>query len=710
MSWFPSRMLKADIIVPTVHRDAVISAIYREGIVELKDLRRQGEGYKELVERPEANPKLEELDKIGARLSSMLQIMAKTNKPWVGGIGSLFTIKPDNRVKVREKGLEELLREAARTLEILEKPLFSADKKLEELNHKIEVLSARKRALELVDKMGVGLVFIKKSYFTFTVVGTTPDPEKLREAISPYSAIMESAEVEKGQHVALITGLRKEEGELMAQIKSAGFFALDIGEGGRRADRELGKNVGMLESLEKQRGEILGSIEDLKKKHSWKVLAISEQLQIESSKASSVQKMGKTQSTHLMSTWCPEKDGKRLEGLVKKASNGTGAVYFQEPDGEDPPSKTGNPRWAGPFVPLTEMFGTPGYFEVDPTKIIAPIFIIFFGLMLGDALYGLIITITAVFLYRGSPKYGDGMRAFTIVLIFAGLSTIFFGIIQGGYFGPLISDQPNLAQLMGFNPPTLLDAMQDPITLLVISLIIGLTYINLGLFLAAAERAKRGDLKAIAVQQLPWWLLQPAAFILLGGGLFAWWTFSPEQEMAAWLMTIGGMVLLFIDKKGLFFFDITGFIGSFLSFARLLALGLATAGIALTINVIVGLVAGVSLEVGEASYVLLAAGAGLLAFGAYKRNAILGLVGFVVLAFGATAVLNMTHLFFLGLASFMFIVAHLINCGLQALGSFVHSLRLQYVEFFGFFFEGTGRAFKPFAPERKHTILMEERK
>ncbi len=712
MSWFPCRMVRADILVANHHRDRMLSTLNAEGLVELRDVKRDEVDGKELLDRPQTHSSLAELEETCSRLSKAIQVMSRTVPPWKGGIGSLFTPKPDNRIEVRPLLPRAVMDGASKLLKSIEGPLLEAEKSYEELEQKIESLKARYHSVSLMQDLGVDLSLLTRSGFTFVTVGTTPDPEKIREAISPFNAIMDSALAGKAQHVALVLGLRREEAKLMPLLRNAGFYPMVLGRAAGRPKEEMARMEAVLKKLEKAREEVLDTVRKIKDSVFLRTYALREEVEIEIEKASAVQKLGCTESAHLISTWCPKKAVKRLEGLVEKATENTGALYIAEPEeGEKPPSLMANPRWSRPFQSLTEMYGTPGYMEIDPTKIIAPVFILFFGLMLGDVFYGLIMTITAVFLYRGSKKYGDGLRSFNLILICAGLSTIFFGLIQGGYLGPVMVDAggsatyPNLVQLFGLAPSAPLNAMEDPISLLVIALLVGLAYINVALFLGAVQNIKRREYKEILFQQLPWWLLQPASFVLLGAGLFGWWTFSSQVELVAWVFTLFGLLLLFVDKKGLFFFEITGFIGNFLSFARLLALGLATAGIALTINVIITLISHVTLDLGVASFPVFGAGIALLAVGMYKHNKLFLLAGGLVGVFGVTAILGVTSLFFLAVSAFMYIVAHVLNCALQALGAFVHSLRLQYVEFFGLFYEGTGKPFRPFTPKREHTIL-----
>jgi V/A-type H+-transporting ATPase subunit I len=210
------------------------------------------------------------------------------------------------------------------------------------------------------------------------------------------------------------------------------------------------------------------------------------------------------------------------------------------------------------------------------------------------------------------------------------------------------------AELLGFKLPY--DPIRDPVLLLQIALILGVSYIMMSIIAAAGHNLKYRNFKDFFIVQFPWFLLVPCGLILIFVGFFKY-SFDPVIMYLSYISVLVGLVLLIIDKKMLFFFELTGYLGDTLSFARLLALGLATAGIAMTINII-----------GELMVPI--------------HPAMVALV--IVLLF----------------------VGHLINFVLQALGAGIHSLRLQYVEFFGRCYEGGGEQYKPF--RAKHIVTKLE--
>ncbi|NIA10228.1 MAG: hypothetical protein GWP10_11020 [Nitrospiraceae bacterium] len=209
------------------------------------------------------------------------------------------------------------------------------------------------------------------------------------------------------------------------------------------------------------------------------------------------------------------------------------------------------------------------------------------------------------------------------------------------------------AEIMGAHFP--IDALHKPLTILVLTLMIGLAHLNMGFILGMYQNYKRGDVKAIFKEQISWFLLQIGGGVLIGKYLFHMGGFSSLIIDISILFTIIGLVALVREKGAMGLFDVTGYIGDWLSYARLLALGLATAGMALAFNIVAEL-----------------------------TPTIVPYVGIVFVPI-------------------ILVFAHFANLLIQSLGAAIHSLRLQYVEFFGRFYEGGGRKFVPFQIRRKYT-------
>ena len=260
------------------------------------------------------------------------------------------------------------------------------------------------------------------------------------------------------------------------------------------------------------------------------------------------------------------------------------------------------------------------------------------------------------------------IRSWSIMGIFLGLVTTIIGFLTNSFFGNFIQmffygdGSLPLYELNLFGIELPANPIKDPLTILTIALIFGLVHLNIGIILGIIQAYKRRNFKEMLTHRFCWIPLQ------IGGGLLIG-NFILDFEVSDFLFIIAavfvviGIIQLFISSGPIGFFDITGYVGDWLSYARLLALGLATAGMALAFNIVAQL------------------------FSELIPIEILGIIIMIVLL----------------------ILAHLVNLILQALGAGVHSLRLQYVEFFNRFYEGGGHEFAPFKLKRNYTKIENEK-
>ncbi len=401
--------------------------------------------------------------------------------------------------------------------------------------------------------------------------------------------------------------------------------------------------------------DIMSSIRTIDAECSLSLLVLREELLILKERIDAIGKAGKTRDVIFIEGWIPSGEKDNLKKGLSKATDDH-LIFDSVPSSDSDltiPVKYDNPRFLQPFQYLTTMFARPKYHEIDPTPFIAPIFVLFFGLMLGDAGYGIVITVVGYLIFRGAGRVSPTMYDLSYILIACGLSAIVFGTIQGGWFGDFFP------RFLGITPPlVIIDPLKDPIAFFQIALIIGIIHINLGLCLALYQNLKQKAYKIAIFQQGAWFIIQPSAAVLLDN-FFQWGLFPPQALPLAYFGTIAGLIMIFWHYGPMGFFRLTGFLGDWLSYVRILALALATAGIAMTVNILTGLVGSI--------------------------NPFLVVVAVIV---------------FLG--------GHIFNIIIQSLGGVIHAIRLQYIEFFGKFYVGGGREYEPFMVKRTYTIAREE--
>lgn len=407
---------------------------------------------------------------------------------------------------------------------------------------------------------------------------------------------------------------------------------------GFEAQRSVDRMVQM-EALEGEKTALAAKeLSALSEKWYGTVAAIEEMLRIAHEEGEAFVRFGETKSAIAIEGWVPETDYPRLVALL----SGLGVPVATAPltGIKGAPTKLSNPGVARPFENLVTLVGVPAYTGLDPTIFFAITFPLFYGLMLGDIGYGLLILAGAFFLSRKSEGV---MKDLLTVMMFASISGILFGAIFGEFFGSLGHEKFGLQ-------PIWKDRLEEVQILIPVTLIIGILQVNLGLILGFLE-ALQHDLKHALLGKLSWIILQLGIYVAV---------LSKLSILPAGLMMGGaavGVVGFFMLLAGEGFkgvLEIIGLVSNILSYTRLLAIGLASAGMALAVNKLA------------------------------DQAAALGPIGLVV-------------------AAVVVIIGHGVNLALGIIGPFIHSVRLHYVEFFGKFFEGTGRLYNPFKIKREIT-------
>lgn len=351
-------------------------------------------------------------------------------------------------------------------------------------------------------------------------------------------------------------------------------------------------------------------------------------------------------------------------------------VTVLEPNpGETMPTEYDNVRVLRPYEFMTDLYDRPCQEEPDPTALFAPFFTLFFAVCLTDAAYGLILATLSFVLLKKGRLVGNARKLFT-VLMYAGLTTVAVGIVTGGYFGiPFGDDFPEaLAFLKNARAKLLLlDPMATPITFWHLALVLGILQINTGLFIKLYKQARIGRLRDGLLDQGAWILTIDALvpFFLVTVGLLP--GLPPAfSEVCLICAGVGGAIILFFHGRAhknpgvrlgggaySLYTIVTGSLGDILSYSRLFALGLATGVLALVVNMLASIIGGM-----------------------------IPVVGVVV-------------------AAVILIIGHSFNIVINALGGFIHSMRLQFVEYFGKFYDGGGKAFTPFSEQFSQVVIID---
>jgi V/A-type H+-transporting ATPase subunit I len=386
------------------------------------------------------------------------------------------------------------------------------------------------------------------------------------------------------------------------------------------------------------------------KNHEYEQLIIAyDHIENALNRAKVCENFGRSENIILLQGWNSIEENVELEEIVKTTLNSEYYLEFIEVSEEDTvPIKLKNNGLIEPFESITEMYSLPNYGEIDPTPILSVFYFIFFGMMLSDAGYG-IIMVAGTFIALKILPLEKAQRNFAKLLFYLGISTTVWGALYGGWFG----DAPKA--LFGIeNVPYLLDPGTEINKILIISFAFGIVHIFVGLGIKAYILIRQNKIKDALYDVATW------AITVIGALLMV---LVPSSSIGK-ILLIFGLIALFLtqgrDAKsiggkiggGIFgVYNITGYFGDVVSYSRLMALGLATGFIASALNMIIKLI--------PAPFV------------------------YVV-------------------GPILFVALHAFNLAINALGSYVHTARLQYLEFFNKFYEGGGKKFTPFKSSNKY--------
>ena len=666
-------MKKISLIVHQRYVGDIIKKLHEAGLMEIVDITKQGEETLEGLEPSSQHPETTVCSSYEQRLTRLIQILQKvSHKP--SGIKALLNPELPEVKPVQERTLDELYSYVEGVLADSEPTLLKRDEHLKRIQEEQQTTQSEIEQLRYLTYFDLDLGDIGDSTFVHVKVGKTEDIDSLQKAVHDihHVAIL-SHKHGMGKNVewaVLVVGHIKDKDIIEKQCREhLSEFTLHT---------RSGKPSEVLRSLEQQQRDLqhqqstlVQELRAMAKDQLHDLLSLREEIQLERVRKDIAKRFAKTQSTVLIKGWTLEKNEGSLRTLVDHASEGCAVMESQVPSANPdyPPTYVETPQWAKGFQSLLSMFASPKYNEVNPTIIMGLFFVFFFGMMLGDAGYGIVIFILSLVAHVKLSRFSPALGSFAFMGIIMGLITTIIGFLTNSFFGDFIprffyGDETlplYSLQIFGIHLPA--NPLNDPLMILSLALIFGLVHLNVGVVLGLYQAAKRRHYKEMLTDRFCWIPLQLGGGLLIGYFILDW-NLSTSLFYAAAIMVVIGIILLFIAKGPVGFFDITGYVGDWLSYARLLALGLATTGMALAFNVVSQLMQEMI------------------------PIQILGLIIMVVLL----------------------IILHVVNLGLQALGAAVHSLRLQYVEFFNRFYEGGGREYAPFHMHRKYTRLEGETK
>ena len=468
------------------------------------------------------------------------------------------------------------------------------------------------------------------------------------------------------ERAALVICPNEEYAGIAPSIRATGFQEKGFGDIRGTASENIQRLRTEIEALEAERAQLEARLAAFAPKRE-EIRRALDGAAIDRDREQSKEALAHTKTAFLLTGWVREDMTEKVRREIEKITD----VYylgFEDPsEGDAVPTVLKNSRLITPYEAVTNLYSLPAYGTIDGTPLMAPFYFIFFGMMLSDTVYGAVLALGAwAFLKYIKPR--GMMENLAKVLLMGGISTIFMGLLFGtcaGVSWPVILKGTALE-----NTFPIIDSSADPIAMLALCAAMGIIQMFYAVFIAAYSCIKHGDWAGAIVDNLSW------VFIITGLLLMA----APSLGLPAALGTAGkwmaigfaAVVLLFAgrSKKNVAgrlmsgagkLYDVTSWLGDVLSYARIFALGLSTGVIGLVLNTLCW----------------------DMLFASFKGNPVLMVVGFIIVTVLSVAL-------------------HAFMMAISTLGCFVHSARLQYVEFFGKFYEAGGKAFKPLRYETKY--------
>lgn len=569
--------------------------------------------------------------------------------------GGLLQARPEvTEGQLFDEGLRASAMEAAQAVN-------AQEKRISAIQNEQGKLRAQKAALTPWLELDIPLetTGTREVSATFGAVMSTVALDTVKQALEEATELVEVIPAGKDREFqyVLILCHRSAEETAFETLKKFGFSRSSLrgwtGTAQENTDRlegELRRLEGELEEAKSAIAALVPHREDIK----LCIDRMTQEIQREEYKGRLLQ----SQATIFFEGWVPAEN---LPALEKVLGQYPAAWEANDPAPEEYPQvpiKLKNNKLTRPLNMVTNMYVLPAYDGVDPNPLMAPFFIFFFGLMMADMGYGILMVAAAlVVIYKMKPK--DGMADFAGLLLLCGISTFLMGALTGGFFGDFI---PQLAKII--NPastlalPALFTPLNDTLAILIGSLVLGLIQIITGMIISVVRKVQTGDVADAIWSEVTWWIiLGGAALAILGIGSVGGYP----------VVLIVGLVMLVIGSTrnakgfgkltaliGAVYNGATGFFSDILSYARLMALMLAGSVIAQVFNTL----------------------------GSVTGN----VVGFVIISF----------------------IGNMLNFALNLLGCYVHDLRLQCLEFFGRFYKEGGKPFRPLFIHTKYVDIKEE--
>ncbi len=637
------KMKRLNLIALSADKDKLLQLLQRAGCVEITEL------DAELADPRWASLITRERAMVGNAKSRVTSVNAAldTLKKYAPEKSGLFILRKDI-------GEEEFCDADYRAL-MLEKAakINDCSRQISQASSQISRLDSQRLGLIPWSSLDVDLSLreTEAARIVFGVCPAAVSMEAIHQILKEKGLAAECfhASSDREQHYFLLAYHKEEEDAVIETLRPFSFNPASLKDIEGSADeniKALDREIAGLEENRKALEKEIASYSEFRKD----LQICADQMVQELAKEEARSRLVTTGTLIYLKGWIPAPDVHKLE---EEFVDFECAVEISDPAEHDtPPTELRNKKLISSMDMVTEMYSLPKYEGIDPNPLIFPFFTIFYGMMFGDVAYGIVlIVLSQIIIRKYHPKgvLGNILQLATI----CGVSAAIWGFISGSIFGDAVSVVAE--QFLGIKGFVLyvpvLDPLTDPLKILYLSVIMGAIQLMVGMCIHVYLCFRDGHPLDALFDVGSWWLLFAgiAIFVLKGTPLVLY------AGIAALVLTQGR------DRKGLLpkllggvasLYNITGWLGDVLSYTRLMALMLATTVIASVVNIL----------------------------GSLPGN----IFAFLVI----------------------FVFGHTFNMGINVIGTYVHTARLQYLEYFSKFYKAGGRPFKPLKYNTKYVDIV----
>lgn len=515
-------------------------------------------------------------------------------------------------------------------------------------------LRAKRAALEPWKGLDVPLENQGTAHVLFRM-GVCPgstDTGAVRQALGQHAAEIFEVGADKQQTYYFLICLRAEEQDVMESLRPFNFSAVTFQDVTGTAEENLRSLDALLAENETSRKAAEAEIvKNAPERDALRLYA--DRLSAEAAKESNTERLLTDGTILFFEGWAPAERMGQVSDLLERLGCAWEARDPTEEEYPEVPVQLKNNWLTRPLNMVTEMYSLPAYDNVDPNPLMAPFFILFYGIMMADMGYGILMILAGLFITKKYRPKGTMGHMFSLVTL-CGVSTFIMGVITGGFFGDFLTQVVKLTTGADFALPSLFTPLDDTLMILVGAMCLGFVQIVTGMAISFIRKLQKGQVLDAVFEELTWWI------VFAGIGVMALGYGNVVLYVGLALVVLGPIVTgkgLMGKITGIFgsvYNHVTGYFGDLLSYARLMALMLAGSVIAQVFNTL----------------------------GAIPGN----IVVFLIIS----------------------LAGNTLNFALNLLGCYVHDLRLQCLEYFGKFYEDGGKPFRPLAINTKFVDIQND--